>query len=209
MVIGAGGLGSHLLFHLASLGLKNIIVVDSDTVAISNLQRQIIFNEQSIDKNKAFEAKKTIESYNSDVNVIAINRNFTSISEIKKGIDFDIDIIFDCCDNYKTRIDLSKEASNINIPVIFAAVTEFEGWVYPQINKSSTLLQDIFPKHDNDENCDSKGVVSLSVAFVSSIQSMEGLKHILKLEDNNNKLFNINCFKYSVNEIDVGALNAQ
>lgn len=204
LVVGAGGLGSHTLFHLASFGFKNIIVMDDDTVSISNLQRQIMFNEDSVGKNKALEASKTLKKYNSEVNVYPITKRFTSLSELINEYAFDINIIFDCTSNFESRMLLSSESQkHNNIPVIFSAVGEFQGWVFPQCywDTEHKVIEDIFIPHQNDQNCDSLGVVSTSVAFVSSIQATEGLKYLLGLSEEENYYLDVNCFTYQVNQM--------
>lgn len=205
LVIGAGGLGCHLLYHLASLGFKNIVIMDKDTVSISNLQRQILFNEKSVGKNKALEASNTLQKYNSEISIYPIQEMFTSLKQINEHLK--IDIIFDCSDNYETRKNISQESKQFgNIPVIFSAVGEFEGWVFTQFyqNELNLSFEDLISPHKNDQNCDSLGVVSPSVSFVSSVQAMEGLKYILNLNDKQDKYFNINCFNYQVTEMEIG-----
>jgi adenylyltransferase/sulfurtransferase len=203
LVVGAGGLGSHLLFHLASLGFGNVIVMDDDTVSISNLQRQILFNEKSVGFSKAKEACNTLCRYNSEIAFYPKNKKFTNLKELIEDNKFDIDIIFDCTDSYDARVNISKEAQKYNnIPVVFASVVEMEGWVFTQNYKTDIHFEDFMHPHPNDANCDSFGVLSPSVAFVSSIQAMEGLKMILNLEDKKDRVLNINCFNYQVHEME-------
>lgn len=200
LVVGAGGLGSHTLYHLASFGLKNLIIMDDDTVSISNLQRQIMFNESSVGKSKVREAADTINRYNSDITVYPIEKRFTSMKELNDQ-GFEIDIIFDCTDNYQARLDISTESQeNGNIPVVFAAVSEFQGWVFPQFYEEpeNKVFEDIFKEHKNDENCEALGVVSTSVAFVSSIQATEGLKYLIGMAESESTYLDINCFMYQV-----------
>lgn len=204
LVVGAGGLGSHTLYHLASFGFKNLIIMDDDTVSISNLQRQIMFNESSVGKNKALEAAKTINKYNSEVSVYPIQSRFESLDEILNDWKMSVDIIFDCTDNFDSRFLISKESQKHSIPTIFSAVTEFQGWVFPQLylKTDCQLIENIFERHDNDLNCESLGVVSPSVSFVSSIQAMEGLKLILGVADPDSYYLDVNCFTYQVTQME-------
>lgn len=204
LVIGAGGLGCHTLYHMASLGIKNIIIMDDDVVSISNLQRQILFNEDSVGKNKAKEAAKRLNQYNSEISVYSFAQKFSSLDDLIKKCEFEIDLIMDCTDNFESRILISKESQkNGNIPVCFASVGEFQGWVLPQFYKTQdpVLFEKVLQPHENDKNCDSLGVISPSVSFVASIQAMEGLKLLLNMVELEDYYLDVNCFNYQVTQM--------
>ena len=74
LIIGAGGLGSPIAVYLALAGIGKIGIVDFDTVDISNLQRQILHQNDDIGKLKAISAKETINAYNPDVEVVVHER---------------------------------------------------------------------------------------------------------------------------------------
>ena len=67
--IGAGGLGSAFALYLVAAGIKELTIIDNDTVSISNLQRQILYNETQVGESKVEMAKKTLTNLNSDVQV--------------------------------------------------------------------------------------------------------------------------------------------
>src|SRR3989338_5199324 len=77
-VLGAGGLGSPALFYLAAAGVGTIGVADGDCVDLSNLQRQIIHNNDSIGKPKVVSARESIEKLNPDVKVHALHGRLTA-----------------------------------------------------------------------------------------------------------------------------------
>ncbi len=199
LVIGAGGLGSHTLYSLSSMGFGNIIVVDHDFIALSNLQRQILFNESAVGKNKAVEACKTLNKYNSNVNHFPVPFLFTSIESVMSDMPLQIDIIFDCSDNYETKALISKEAAkNGNIPVVFASAADFSGFVFTEFHHENNGFLDIFDAHEDDKLCNEQGILNMSCAFVSSIQAMEGVKIITGLSEKENTYFEINTFNYTV-----------
>ena len=72
LVIGAGGLGSPVILYLAAAGVGTIGVIDDDAVDLSNLQRQIIHDTDSVGTAKVDSAKKTVQTINPDVNIVAI-----------------------------------------------------------------------------------------------------------------------------------------
>ena len=69
LVVGAGGLGSPVLIYLSGAGIGNIGIVDHDKVDISNLQRQILFENKDIKKSKAKTAFLRIKKINPDIKV--------------------------------------------------------------------------------------------------------------------------------------------
>ncbi|MFY8029668.1 MAG: ThiF family adenylyltransferase, partial [Bacteroidia bacterium] len=71
-VIGAGGLGSSLLLYLAAAGIGKLVIIDGDKVQLNNLQRQIIFNNQQLQKNKAAAAKDILQHLNEHAQVEVI-----------------------------------------------------------------------------------------------------------------------------------------
>ena len=75
LIIGAGGLGSPIAIYLAALGIGNIGIVDKDKVELSNLSRQIIFENKDIKKAKSVAAVNKIKKINPDVKVKSYSKN--------------------------------------------------------------------------------------------------------------------------------------
>ena len=73
LIIGAGGLGSPASLYLASSGVKKITIVDSDTVDLTNLQRQVIHNVERLGMNKAESAKVSLEAINPEVEIVPVD----------------------------------------------------------------------------------------------------------------------------------------
>ena len=89
LIIGAGGLGSPVSIYLTLAGVGTIGIVDFDTVDITNLQRQILHQNDDIGRSKAESARETLKAYNPDVNVITHEEPLTSDNamEIMAGYD--------------------------------------------------------------------------------------------------------------------------
>ena len=89
LIIGAGGLGSPASLYLASSGVKKITIVDSDTVDLTNLQRQVIHNVERLGMNKAESAKVSLEAINPEVEIVPVDhRPFFFLS---------VDIVLQMC----------------------------------------------------------------------------------------------------------------
>lgn len=70
LVVGAGGLGSPVASYLAGAGVGTLGIVDSDTVELSNLHRQMIYSSDDLGKKKAFAAQNRLQKVNPDVQVV-------------------------------------------------------------------------------------------------------------------------------------------
>lgn len=89
-LLGCGGLGSHILFELAALGIENITITDFDTIELSNMNRQILYKDSDIGKAKVFTAKERILEFNPVMNVTTNRLRISSaqnVSDIITGHD--------------------------------------------------------------------------------------------------------------------------
>ena len=118
LIVGVGGVGGYALEALARSGVKNIIIIDKDTIDVSNLNRQIISSINNIGNIKVEEAKNRCLSISKDINISTINSflNKDNLETILK--DLNIDYIIDACDTVTTKIELIKYAKLNNINII-------------------------------------------------------------------------------------------
>lgn len=86
LLLGLGGVGSSILYNLAALGVKEIIGLDFDKVDKTNLNRQILYREEDVGDYKVNAAKKTVNSFNSEIEFSIINKEITEEEELKEII---------------------------------------------------------------------------------------------------------------------------
>lgn len=86
-IIGVGGVGSSVLLNLAALGARDIRIVDFDRIELSNLNRQILYNDSDIGKSKADVAKEKIVAFYPDAKIEAISTKINSSEDIEKLIE--------------------------------------------------------------------------------------------------------------------------
>ncbi|MGA1293529.1 MAG: HesA/MoeB/ThiF family protein, partial [Candidatus Nanopelagicales bacterium] len=127
LVIGAGGLGSPILLYLAASGVRELGICDFDVVDETNLQRQILFNDQSVGKDKAKEAKAKVNELNPNVKVTVFNEMITSKNA--ENIVKDFDLVIDGSDNFATRYLLNDVCVLLDKPYIWASIYRFDGQV--------------------------------------------------------------------------------
>jgi len=145
LIIGAGGLGAPIAIYCAAAGIGKITICDFDDVDLSNLQRQIIHDTQSVGINKASSAKQFIQLLNPDVEVIAVTEKQTEAT--MKVIAEDVDVIIDGSDNFATRYALNRIAVALKKPLVSGAAVGFEGQisVFDMRHDKSPCYQCLFP----------------------------------------------------------------
>ena len=118
-VFGVGGVGGFVCEALARSGVGKLTLIDGDTVAKSNINRQIIALESTVGKHKAEVMKERILDINPNAEIIALNIFLNS--ETVSTIDFtQFDYIVDAVDDIKAKVLLAKIADNNKIPIIAA-----------------------------------------------------------------------------------------
>lgn len=122
-IIGAGGIGSPLILYLAAMGIGKIGIIDGDCVDLSNLQRQVLFENCHIGEKKAHLAKAKINAINPNINV-DIYDQFLEINQDHSFLE-SYDVIIDGSDNFKTRFLANGLSLKYKIPLISASVLDF------------------------------------------------------------------------------------
>lgn len=117
LIVGLGGVGGYALESLARSGIGNFILIDYDKIDISNLNRQIITNNDNIGMEKAMVAKERILSINPSCNVITYDV-FLNDENINILDNHNIGYIVDACDSVNTKKLLIDYAINKDINII-------------------------------------------------------------------------------------------
>ena len=125
LVIGAGGLGAPVLLYLAAAGVGTLGVIDDDTVALSNLQRQVIHGTPEIGTPKVESAAAAIARLNPHVKVVTHAERLTAANALALVSQYDI--VADGSDNFATRYLVSDACYFARKPLVTAAVGTFDG----------------------------------------------------------------------------------
>jgi len=179
VVIGLGALGTVSADSLARAGVGYLKLVDRDFVEESNLQRQVLFDEDdaAMTMPKALAAAAKLKKINSSVAYEALveDVNYSNVQELIAGMD----LVMDATDNFETRFLLNEACVKNNIPWIYGACVASSGLTFTIIPGETACLTcflgDI-PPAGTGETCDTAGVISPIVNVVASIQTAEALK---------------------------------
>lgn len=127
LLIGAGGIGSPAIQYLAAAGVGRITVVDDDRVALSNLQRQTLYDSGDVGDAKVAAAEGAVARLNPGVRFTGLRERIDATNaEVLLGAARP-DVILDGSDNFATRLAVADAAHRLRIPLVSAAVAEFEG----------------------------------------------------------------------------------
>ncbi len=183
LIIGAGGLGSPIAVYLALAGIGKIGIVDFDTVDISNLQRQILHQNDDIGKAKAVSAKETINAYNPDVEVVVHEMPITSDNSMQ--IIAPYDYIINGADNFAARYLVNDTCHFLKKPLIDGSILLFDGQVtvYLPGKGCYRCLYPAPPPPGMVPSCAEAGVLGALCGTVGTIQATEVLKLILGVGD--------------------------
>ena len=124
-VIGAGGIGSPAIQYLAAAGVGSLVLIDDDVVEPSNLQRQTIFTTEDRGTPKVEAAARFARRLNPHV-AVDTHRARVTPDTVLSLID-GADVVLDGCDNFTTRLTVADAALSRRIPLVSAAVGQFEG----------------------------------------------------------------------------------
>ncbi len=180
LVIGAGGLGAPVLQYLAAAGVGTIGVIDDDTVTLSNLQRQVLFDEDLLGKPKVFAAQQRLKLLNPFVTVLPYNRRLTA--EIAEDLFAEYDLVLDGTDTFASRHIVNEACVATKTPLVWGAISQWEGQVTVFDPASGApCFQCVFPKPPGEgqaPTCAEAGVMGALPGVVGSMMATEAIKLI-------------------------------
>ena len=183
LIVGVGGLGCPLISYLAASGIGSMCIVDPDKVELSNLNRQILFNNSDLNKYKVLQAKKKIIQIYKNIKIKTIKSkvNSKNISSILKNYE----IVCDGTDNYETRYLINDFCKKNKKILISAAISRFDGHLFKfNFKKKGPCYRCFMPEYPNlKNNCETDGIFSPVAGVMGSIQANEVLKTILNLKN--------------------------
>jgi len=179
LVIGAGGLGGPVALYLALAGVGTIGLVDFDIVDLSNLQRQVLHNSETIGLSKLESARQTLARYNPNVNLIA--HEFAINSDNAMELMQDYDVIVNGADNFATRYLVNDAAYLSGKPLVDGSILIFDGQV-TTYKPGTGCYRCIFPEPPPPgmvPSCAEAGVLGALTGTIGSLQATEVVKVLL------------------------------
>ena len=179
LLVGLGGIGSTVLQHLAAAGIGKIGLVDQDTVALSNLQRQTIYTFEDIGRKKVSVASNFVKNLNKNVHISEYDF-FLNANNSTRVIG-EYDIVLDGTDNVESRELINQHCVKLGKPLIFGGVSGWEGLVSLLVYKNSACFACIFTNSEKRPtffDCSTEGVLGVTTSLVGTLMVSETIKLI-------------------------------
>ncbi|MBS1772378.1 MAG: HesA/MoeB/ThiF family protein [Bacteroidetes bacterium] len=185
LVVGMGGLGCPATQYLATSGIGTLGIVDDDIISVSNLHRQILYNENEVGQKKVVIAKQKLQQLNPSANIIVHETKINSDNAL--DIINDYDIVLDCTDNFDTTYLLNDACVIADKPLAYGAIYQYEGqvavWNATNADGSkSPNYRDVFPDVNAAmiPDCADGGVLPTLAGIIGCMQANEVIKYITK-----------------------------
>jgi molybdopterin-synthase adenylyltransferase len=177
LVVGAGGLGSPAAFYLAGAGIGMLGLLDSDTVELSNLQRQILHGVKDLDRPKAHSGQARLEELNPEIQVVAhpLRLEPANASPIVAAYD----VVVEGSDNLGTKLAVNDACVAAGRPLVVGAVTGWDGQllvVQPGASACYRCAVRTEPAAEALPSCATAGILGPVAGVVGSLQAVEALK---------------------------------
>lgn len=173
LIVGAGGVGGPAALYLAAAGIGTIRIVDPDTVALSNLQRQILFDTADIGRPKVETAAEHLSALNPHVRVEALAEPLTgdNAGRIVAGCD----VVLDGTDDFATRHAVNAACVAAGIPLVSGALGRWTGQV--GVFEGRPCYRCLVPDRPPDaETCARVGVVGALAGVIGAMTALEAIK---------------------------------
>ncbi len=202
LVVGAGGLGAACLPYLAGAGVGHITIMDMDKVEISNLHRQVLYNENDVGMFKAKTAATKLATQNSQIKVTYL---IDSIGAQNANIlANEYDLIIDCTDNYNAKYAMNDACVAAQIPLVSASIEGMSGYLGVFAGKGMANYRGLFNEPAlNALNCSDSGVLGSVAGIFGLMQAHEAIKYLSGVGEVIKHVIMLDLFDFSMQKIQV------
>jgi molybdopterin/thiamine biosynthesis adenylyltransferase len=176
LMVGAGGLGSPAIAYLAAAGVGTLGICDHDTVAVSNLQRQIIHATGDIGTTKAESAAGFVRDLNPHVTIVPHAERF------RAELIGPYDIVLDGTDQIDVRVEIADACAAVGKPLVSGSVYMFDGQVTVFLpGPGKPTFRDLYPNLptlEDTPSCEAVGVLGAVTGVIGTLMAMEAIKLI-------------------------------
>ena len=207
VVVGLGAIGSSVANFLVRAGVGEVVLIDRDLLELHNLQRQILYTEDDVNRPKAVATAEILRKINSSVTIEAHTKdlNVTNAEALITGAD----IVLDGTDNLQTRFLINDVCVKHRIPWIYAGAVGTGGMVMPVLPGSSPCLRCLIPSLPPPgllQTCDIAGVLNTIPALIASFEctlAYEILTGQYKVTEGTSYLVHVDIWRQTFDRMEV------
>ena len=181
-LIGVGGLGCAVAQYLVSSGIGQLTLCDFDTVAESNLARQILYRQSDLGRLKTEAASETLNALNPEARVKSVTQRMGD--EDMRELFPACDLVIDASDNYGTRLAVNRSCLALRTPWIMASCIRMEGQIMllrPDLPEQACYRCVYGNAPDTLEDCPGAGIFSPVAGISGTSAAYFALAHLAGL----------------------------
>jgi molybdopterin/thiamine biosynthesis adenylyltransferase len=205
LVVGCGGTGCACTAFLARAGIGRIRIVDPDVVSLTDLHRQILFDETDASgaRPKAHVAAERLgRGSESNIEAVVTMLNRKTARTLTAGVD----LVVDCTDNFEARMLINDVSIKHELPWVHGACVSTMGLVIPFPGAGGACYRcvvDHIPSPKSAPRCDEIGILGPVAGLVGSIEAAEAIRMLVIPEDVEQRIIYIDTISYTYETIAV------
>jgi molybdopterin/thiamine biosynthesis adenylyltransferase len=182
-LVGCGALGTAIASGLARAGVGHIKIIDRDYIELTNLQRQMLFDEEDLEQGlpKAVAAAEKLRKVNSEIFLepLVTDLNPFNVERVLS----DVDLVLDGTDNFEARYLINDACIKHNLPWVYGAVIATHGVTMSIIPRRTACLRCLLPEQPPPgtvPTCDTVGVLGAAAIVIGALEITQALKLLLR-----------------------------
>jgi molybdopterin-synthase adenylyltransferase len=204
-LVGCGATGSVLANHMVRAGVGRLRIIDRDVVELSNLPRQMLYDETALGAPKAMAAARRLRQINSAVDLEPLGTDLQpdNVLELISGAD----LVLDATDNFATRYLLNEACIALGIPWIYTGVVASYGMSMLVIPGATACLRCVLgpqPPVESVPTIYTEGVIGPAVAAIASISAATALRLLAGSEPVQQRLVHTDVWDQAFDVLEVG-----
>ena len=179
LIVGLGGLGSPVALYLAAAGVGHLRLLDPDTVALSNLHRQVLYTTDDLGRAKHLAAREHLRRVNPEIEVEATGERLDASNA--DALIGSVDVVADGTDTFATRYLVNDASVRAGVPNAFASIRQFDGQASVFGVRGGPCYRCLFPDPPPAgavPSCAEGGVLGVLPGLLGLIQATEVIKLI-------------------------------
>lgn len=179
LILGLGGLGCPAAQYLAAAGVGRMVLVDPDTVDLTNLARQLLYSTADQGMAKVTAAAARLSAINDGVALETLQMTLTGtalLDQVHRAT-----VVLDCTDNFTSRFAINAACVEAGAPLVSGAAIGLTGQltVYDHRHSDAPCYRCLYDEQGNENlSCSESGVLGPVVGTIGTMQALEAIKVI-------------------------------